>query len=202
MPRQGLNRDAVVRAAANLIEEKGPAAFSMAALAKFLHVRTASLYNHVDSLQDLYTQVGLLAIRQMVDAEEQAISGKYREDALTALAEAYRAFARDHYRLYRMILAAPKQENPVLEEASFAIVRPIHQVLEEFGVRGAQAVHWQRLLRSFMHGFAAHEIAGGFSHVPLGRDESYRIALEWIAAGLRAAAEEGNHACQNNGSYR
>ena len=35
----------------------------------------------------------------------------------------------------------------------------------------------------------AHAEAGGFMHYPVSSDESYRHAIECIAAGLRAAGE-------------
>lgn len=59
MPRQGLDKAKVVQAAAELIEEKGLVRFSMAGLAKKLDVKTASLYNHVESLDALLEDVGL-----------------------------------------------------------------------------------------------------------------------------------------------
>jgi hypothetical protein len=49
-----------------VIEDKGYAAFSMGELAKSLNVKTASLYNHVESLDALFTDVGLAAVSQMV----------------------------------------------------------------------------------------------------------------------------------------
>ena len=66
MPRQGLTRQVLIQAALHLIEERGYASFSMGELAKYLHVRPASLYNHIENLDTLYTEVGLAAISQMV----------------------------------------------------------------------------------------------------------------------------------------
>ena len=66
----------LIQAALHLIEERGYASFSMGELAKYLHVRPASLYNHIENLDTLYTEVGLAAISQMVGAEKEAIEGK------------------------------------------------------------------------------------------------------------------------------
>lgn len=191
MPRRGLTRDAVVGAAVEMIEETGISSFSMAALAKRLHVRTASLYNHVESLDALYREVGLTAINRLVAAEENAAAGKSGDEALWALAEAYRRFAREHYHLYRFILASLSWEGGPLEQAACAVIRPILRILAGYGLSQAQQVHWQRILRSVMHGFAAHETAGGFSHFPLDSDESYRLAIQWIAAALQTAGKDG-----------
>ena len=125
LPRQGLDRQAVVQAALRLIEEKGYAAFSMGELAKSLHVRPASLYNHIENLESLYTEVGLAAISQMVAEEEKAIQNQTGDAAMFALAHAYRDFARTHYELYKVIMSFQRRKNHVLEIAAGRIVEPI-----------------------------------------------------------------------------
>ena len=57
MAHKGLNPDAVVKAAAELIEKQGREAFSMRLLAEDLGIKTASLYNHVDNMETLLAEV-------------------------------------------------------------------------------------------------------------------------------------------------
>ena len=51
------------------------------------------------------------------------------------------------------------------------------------------AIHAQRMIRSAMHGFFAHENAGGFSLMPAEKDESYRLLIdclhEWLTRNGR-----------------
>lgn len=187
MPRQGLSRESVVRAAVALIEEKGVPQFSMGALARRLQVKPASLYNHIESFEQLLTLVGETAVHQLVTLETQAIAGKREQQALFALAQAYRLFAREHYQLYRIIMAFPKWDNPVLEQEAGEIVSPILQVLADYGLTRDQQFHWQRVLRAEMAGFAFHEQAGGFSHFPADPNESFNIAIQCLSDGLRRA---------------
>lgn len=191
MARQGLSRDRVVQAAVSLIEENGFPQFSMGKLARQLHVKTASLYNHVENLDQLLELVGEEAIHRLVRLEDQAIAGKQGDKALFALAEAYRTFAREHYQLYRMIMAFPKWDNPTLEREAGEIVSPILRVLSDYGLSEAQRFHWQRVLRSMMVGFAFHEQAGGFSHFPVSQEESFHIAIQCVADSLRRAGGDG-----------
>ncbi|MBE5040172.1 TetR/AcrR family transcriptional regulator [Oscillospiraceae bacterium DSM 107454] len=184
MPRQGLGKERVVQAAVALIEEKGISQFSMGKLAKRLNVKTASLYNHVKNLDMLLEAVGFVAITQLTEAEERAVKGKTGDEALFALAEAFRAFAREHYQLYRVIMGFPKWNNRMLEQGAGKIVRPVMQVLAGYGLSEVQQFHWQRVLRGMMVGFAFHEHAGGFSHFPVDKDESYCIAIQSIADSL------------------
>ncbi len=192
MPRHGLNRESVVEASVQYIEEKGYAAFSMGELAKSLNVKTASLYNHVESVDALFTEVGLAAVSQMVASETQAIEGKEKNDALFAIAAAYRAFAKDHNELYRVIMSLQKSKNKVLERAAGQITEPILQVLSGYGLSKVEQIHWQRILRSMMHGFVAHEELGGFSHFPADKNESYQMAIQCIADGLQNVKKEQN----------
>ena len=189
MPRQGLCRERVVEAAMALIEERGAERFSMGGLAKRLCVKPASLYNHVENLDALLEAVGFQAIARLARAEEQAIAGQEGDAALFALAEAYRAFAREHNALYRVIMGFPRW-NKALEEGAGAILRPIGRVLSGYGLTKVQTAHWQRVLRGVMYGFSAHEWAGGFSHEAVDENESYRIAIQCVADGLHSAGEE------------
>lgn len=190
MPRQGLGKESILQAAMALIEEKGIAQFSMGELAKRLNVKPASLYNHVDSLHDLLEQIGLTAISRLTEAENQAIQGKQKDEALFSLAEAYRFFAREHAQLYRLILGLSKLDSQILEKGAGDIVQPILYVLSTYGLREHQQYHWQRVLRGVMVGFAVHEHAGGFSRFPVDENESYRIAIQCISEGLHRAGKE------------
>ena len=189
VPRQGLCRERVVEAAVALIEERGAERFSMGELAKRLCVKPASLYNHVESLDALLEAVAFQAIARLARAEEQAIAGQEGDAALFALAEAYRAFAREHNALYRVIMGFPRW-NKALEERAGEILRPIGRVLNGYGLTKAQTAHWQWVLRGVMYGFAAHEQAGGFSHEAVDENESYRIAIQCVVDGLHRAGEE------------
>ena len=99
MPRQGLNRENVIDAAIKLIEEKGYSNFSINELAKSLNVRPASLYNHIVNIDEIFSETAARANSMMIEAEEKASKGKIRDEALFAIADAYRDFARSHYEL-------------------------------------------------------------------------------------------------------
>lgn len=187
MPRQGLSRAVVVQTAVELIEEYGIAQFSLGKLARRLNVKTASLYNHVDSHKQLMECVSKEAIRRLVQAEETAIAGKSGDKALYALAEAFRRFAREHVQLYRIIMVIPEWDDPSFAQEASIIIAPMLRVLSEYGLSTTQKYHWQRIIRSMMVGFAFHEQANDFSYIPVDREESFRIAIQCVADGLHKA---------------
>lgn len=187
MARKGLDKSVVMKAAAELIEEQGLSRFSMGELARRLHVKTASLYNHVDSLDRLLDEVGLEAAARLTAEENAAISGKTGDEALFSLAEAYRRFAREHDQMYRLIIGFSRRSGEMQIREAREILEPIRKVLEGYGLSQTQQYHWQRILRGMMVGFAIHEHAGGFTGLPVDKDESYRLAVQCMADGLRRA---------------
>jgi len=186
MVRKGLNKEVIVKAATKIIEENGYENFSMRLLADMLGVRTASLYNHVSSMEDLYTEIGLYALGLQKQIQMDSIDGKYRDEAVYALADSYRYFAKEHPELYKIIMGIPRVSNAILEEAAFQIIDPIIQVLSDYDIEKSARMHWQRVLRSIMHGFISQEEAGYFSHFNLDPNESYRIAIRCFLDGLHA----------------
>ncbi len=59
----------------------------------------------------------------------------------------------------------------------------LRAVLESYGLRGDEATHAIRGLRSLLHGFVSLEAAGGFG-LPLDLDESFTRLVRVFAAGL------------------
>jgi hypothetical protein len=57
-------------------------------------------------------------------------------------------------------------------------------VLGSYGLRGEDALHAARGLRSVAHGFATLEVAGGFG-IPIDLDESFDRLLRAFVVGLR-----------------
>lgn len=187
MPRNGLSKEKVVEAAAALIEQSGTAEFSMRALADSLQVKTASLYNHVESMGALMVGVCAYALQMQRDQEMEAIAGKHDQEAIFALANAYRTFAKDHRELYRLIINTAASGGEQLGGISQCIVEPFMTVLAHTALSNEEKYHWQRVLRGIIHGFVSQEDAGFFSHLPADVDESFRTAIQCYLDGLAQA---------------
>lgn len=61
-PRAGLDRRTLVIAAAEIADHEGIEAVTLAALANKLGVRSPSLYNHINGLQELRTQLAIYGL--------------------------------------------------------------------------------------------------------------------------------------------
>lgn len=187
MPRQGLSETRVICAATELIEQYGIADFSMRTLAEHLHVKTASLYNHISSMEALMIQVCACAMKRQSEQEMQSIAGKSGEDAILALAMTYRQFAKEHRHLYRLIMSMAASENECLRESSQCYVEPFLCVLKHTDFSETEKIHWQRVLRGIVHGFVSQEESGLFSHLPADVNDSFHMAIQCYIDGLNQA---------------
>lgn len=184
--RARLDRAAVVRAAAALVNAEGGEALTINRLARELGIQPPSLYNHIEGLADLRRELALLSTRALGDRIITAMAGKSGAEGLLAMAEAYRGYIREFPGLYLASLrASGTMEAPDVElrAAEEQVVRATAALMESFGLAGEDAIHAVRGLRSAVHGFATLETAGGFG-MPLDLDESFRRLVETVVRGL------------------
>ena len=186
-PRAGLSRDAVVEAAAALADEEGLEALSLSTLASRLGIRAPSLYNHVAGLEGLRRELALLGLRELGRRMGRAAMGKTTDEATFAIARAYRDFVKERPGLYAATVRSSRlsyPDDPDFEAAEKEAFEAVLAVLASYGLRGEDALHAARGLRSVAHGFATLEVAGGFG-IPLDLDESFERLLRAFVAGLR-----------------
>lgn len=195
MAHKGLNPDAVVKAAAELIEQQGRETFSMRLLAEHLGIKTASLYNHVDSMDALLLEVCRYGLRQQEEAEMQAVGEIQGEEAVRIMAETYRSFAKKHRELYWLIMNTAARDNQVLDDAAVRLTDPLKKMLKGFHLREEEFIHYRRLFRAIVHGFVSQEDEGFFSHYPADVEESFRFAVQCYIDNLK----QGEERCLGDG---
>jgi hypothetical protein len=143
------------------------------------------LYNHVAGLDGLRRDVALLAAHELTAQLQTAAVGRSGDEAVIAVARAYRDYARRFPGRYAATLQAPSPDDQELVAAAQTLLEVIFRVLEAYHLSETDALHVVRALRSVLHGFVALEAAGGFK-MPLDLDESYERLVQMFLAGLRA----------------
>jgi len=185
MGRAGLDRDAVVAAAAALADADGLEALTLARLAATLGVRAPSLYAHVGGLADVRRRLAARGAQELAGRIQGAAAGRARRDALAAVAEAYVAFARERPGTYAAMQRAPAPGDPDGTAAAAALLDAVTSVLRGYGLEADDAVHAIRILRAALHGFVSLEAAGGFE-LPVDLDETFRRLVDLLDSGLSA----------------
>ena len=184
MARAGLDRAAVVAAAARIADAEGLDAVTLARVAGALGVKSPSLYNHVGGRDDLLRGVGLLGLAEIAEDLREAAIGRSGTEGLVATAGAYRAYVLEHpgrYAAGSVIAAAADDEER--QAAGAAVLDVLRGVLRAWSLDEAETIHALRAFRSAIHGFASLETSGGFG-IKLDVDTSFDRLIRTLAAGL------------------
>lgn len=211
MPRAGLSHDAVVQLAMQVVDAGGSRGFAELSLAKVAAkagVAAPSLYKHVGSLADLRREVALIAIRELTAAGTSATVGRAGEDALHALASAWRRYALEHPGRYTATQIGPDPDDPAdarLRAAAAESVQVVAAVLRGFGLPDGRTIDAIRAVRAGVHGFVTLELGGGF-RMREDVDQSFTVLLDMLVAGVAALATPAASAALLNsdtsGSHR
>ena len=195
MAQKGINKDSIVRKAMEIIDQSGKPEISMRELAERLNIKTPSLYNHISSMEELLVCVSSRAAQQMKEVLLSAMEGKQGDEAVYALANAYRNFAKERKGLYKLIMASSALTNKDGHPSVEAMIIPVIDAISYYELTQEQVAHWQRVLRSIMHGFVAQEDAGFFRHYSEDINLSYSYAIKAFLLGLKSEKKR----CTENG---
>ncbi len=125
-----LSRDSIVNAALTFLDREGWDALTINALAIQLGTKGPSLYNHVNSLEDLRRTVRMRVVGDIIDMLNTVGQGRTRDDAVTAMASAYRSYAHHHPGRYSAFTRMPLGgDDPEFTDATRAAAAPVISVL-------------------------------------------------------------------------
>ncbi|NUR83444.1 MAG: TetR/AcrR family transcriptional regulator [Nonomuraea sp.] len=180
MPRAALSKEAVVELAVCEVDEGGPDALTLSAVAARAGVATPSLYKHVRNLAELRELLSVRITDEISDELGRAVLGRSGEDAVGALMDAWRSYVTRHPHRYAVVIQQP---HPAMRTAGDRLVGIMLAALRGFGLDDPGSIHAARCLRAAAHGFAVLESAGAFG-LPEKLDESYDLLKHMIVAGL------------------
>jgi AcrR family transcriptional regulator len=180
MPRPArIDRAAVLDATLALADEEGLAAVSMRAVAARLGVTPMALYRHVgDKSQLLDGLVEQLLLELPLPASTLPWQAR-----LDALAAAMRATARKHPRVFPLLL-----QRPATTPGAMRARDAVYGALRDAGADESAIPRVERLVSTFVLGFAASEAAGRFTATPDELDEDFR----WAGSQIRKILAPGD----------
>jgi AcrR family transcriptional regulator len=185
----GITDEGLTRAAAEVADELGFDKVTGSAVARRLGVKDPSLYTHIANARELKVRVALLALEEMADRAAAALAGRAGKDALIALANTYRDYARQHPGRYA---ASQFSLDPETAAASAA---PRHTEMTRALLRGydlpePDQTDAVRFLGGAFHGYVSLELAGSFRHTPRAADASWAWALDTLDLALKARSQK------------
>ncbi len=181
-----LSRDSIVNAALTFLDREGWDALTINALATQLGTKGPSLYNHVQSLEDLRRTVRMRVVGDIIDMLNTVGQGRTRDDAVTAMASAYRSYAHHHPGRYSAFTRMPLGgDDPEFTDATRAAAAPVISVLASYGLDGEEAFYAALEFWSAMHGFVLLEMTGAMNGVDT--DVVFADMVMRLASGMAAA---------------
>jgi len=161
-----LSREAIVNAALTFLDREGWDALTINALAIQLGTKGPSLYNHVDSLDDLRRTVRMRVIDDILGMLNAVGDGRTRDDAVSSMASAYRSYAHHHPGRYSAFTRMPLGgDDPEFTGATRAAAEPVISVLQSYGLEGEGAFYAALEFWSAMHGFVLLEMTGAMNGI-------------------------------------
>jgi AcrR family transcriptional regulator len=143
----------IVDVARELLEEEGPDALSMRRIAERLGIRAPSIYKHLPDKQALENALISAGFEEQAKLFEAAV--RRNDDSVTAIARAYRRWARRHPHLYRLMTERPLDRDNLVPGAEDRAGRVLY---EAFGGDADRA----RAAWAFAHGMTILELNDRF----------------------------------------
>lgn len=185
MTRAGLTRARVVDTAARLVDRDGLAVLTLSAVARELGVRAPSLYSHVQNAEDLRVGVSAVALTELADRVDRALAGLSGRDALGALADTHRRYAREHPGRYAAAGVLDPAAAPTLHAVGRRHAEQLLAVLRGYAVPPEDEVHAVRLVASVVRGFVDLEAGGALAGSQPPAEESWPRVLARLDHALR-----------------
>ncbi len=176
---------AILAAARDLLDEGGPDAVTMQAVAVRVGVRPPSLYKHVASRGALLRAVAEDAIAEIGGALADAAQGDDPGDDVRAMAHGFRAWAHRAPNRYRHVFGSRPADDRRATSLAATAVAPLLAACEQL-VGPDRALEAARLLTAYVHGFASMELADGFG---LGGDvdAAFAFGVDTLVSALQSA---------------
>lgn len=181
--KAGLDKDIILKTAADLADAEGIANVTLKALAEKLGVKPPSLYKHINGLEELNKALMLYGWKSLEKKVTRAAVGKSKEDAIRAIFYAYRDYVKEHPGVFEAMQWYNMYQSEENLQATEEIVAVLFQVLSAYDLQEEQKVHIVRMFRVFLQGFLMVEIHGGFGN-PASITESFDFSLEILLNGI------------------
>lgn len=187
--KAGLDKDIILKTAADLADAEGIANVTLKALAEKLGVKPPSLYKHINGLEELNKALMLYGWKSLEKKVTRAAVGKSKEDAIRAIFYAYRDYVKEHPGVFEAMQWYNMYQSEENLQATEEIVAVLFQVLSAYDLQEEQKVHIVRMFRVFLQGFLMVEIHGGFGN-PVSITESFDFSLEILLNSIKNLTKE------------
>lgn len=158
-----ITKDAVVQAASDIVDEKGLNHLSLKVVAEKLNIKTPSLYNHIDSFDDLLRAVAHNGMQKMNMQMKQAAIGTTGIAAIQAVSIEYLNYMIAHPGVYETIQWATwhgTEETAAIFDDYLSLLTTL---IQSCHFDPAQTDEIRAMLTGMIHGYTTLQLSYAFS---------------------------------------
>lgn len=177
-----VTKTAVIQAASDIADEKGLNNVSLKVVAERLNIRTPSLYNHIENLDDLLREVAHNGMRTINQRMTQAAIGKSGDTAIKAIAIEYLNYMIEHCGVYETIQWATWHGTDETAKIFCEYTDLLKTLILSCHLGTENVSEILNLLTGFLHGYTTLQLRYAFSEPEKVRKELIG-ALDTVLVG-------------------
>ena len=189
MGRIGVDVDKITETAAKIANEAGYENITLKMIADELGIKTPSLYNHIDGLEDVKRLLMIYGWKQMEERMIQSAIGVAGYDAIKAGCYAFYEYATENPGVFNAMLWYNKFQNEDTMEATSGLFVVLFKITSSLNISEENCNHIIRTLRGFLEGFSLLVNNGAFGN-PISIAESFELSLNVLIEGMKTLEEK------------
>lgn len=184
MPKTKISKEMVIKEAAHMANKIGIENLSLKTLAAELGVKSPSLYNHVDGLDDLKQQLMFYGWKEVEDKIIQSVIGLTGYDAIRSICYTFHEYATENQGVFSAMLWYNQFENEQAREVVSKMFSVFFNITKSLNISQDNCIHLVRMFRGFLEGFALLENHNAFGNTQLIKD-SFELSIDILIEGTK-----------------
>lgn len=158
-----ITKEAVIKATSDLADEKGLNNVSLKAVAQKLNIRTPSLYNHIESLDNLLLEVAHNGMRNMNERMMKVAVGKTGKEAIKLVSIEYLNYMIEHPGVYEIIQWAVWHGTEETATIFNNYLSLLTTLIQSCSLNKDKTLEILNMLTGIIHGYTTLQLGNAFS---------------------------------------
>lgn len=158
-----VTKSVVIQTAADIADEKGLSNVSLKTVAECLNIRTPSLYNHINSLDDLLREVAHQGMYEMNDRMTKVAVGIYGDNAIKKIAIEYLNYIIEHPGIYETIQWATWHGTDETAKIYSDYINLLTTLIHSCNFKEDAVTEMLSLLTGILHGYSTLQVRYAFT---------------------------------------
>ena len=178
-----VSKQAVIDADCDIADKEGLSGVSLKAVAEKLAIRAPSLYNHIESLDQLLHEIAHLGMAEMNIRMTRCAIGVAGNDALSAIACEYLGYMVEHPGVYETIQWATWHDDEKTAALFAEYILLISSIIGRCNFKPDDISEITDLFIGFLHGYTTMQLRYALADINSAK-EKLRTAVNTVMAGI------------------